>query len=85
MAGRFIVLEGLDGSGKSTQITLLAQGNIMINRACKGLAAEMQTYAWDDKAAERGEEKPVKQADHGCDALRYFVKTKIPSWRTGAA
>lgn len=75
--------EVLDGIRMTS--TLLAQGNIMINRACKGLAAEMQTYAWDDKAAERGEEKPVKQADHGCDALRYFVKTKIPSWRTGAA
>ena len=63
--------------------TLLALGNIMINRACKGLRSKMQSYAWDDKAAERGEEKPVKQKDHGADALRYFVKTILPSWRTG--
>ena len=63
--------------------SLLALGNIMINRACKGLRSEMQSYAWDDKAAERGEEKPVKQKDHGADALRYFVKTILPSWRTG--
>ena len=63
--------------------TLLALGNIMINRACKGLRSEMQSYAWDDKAAERGEEKPAKQKDHGADALRYFVKTVLPSWRTG--
>lgn len=63
--------------------SLLALGNIMINRACKGLRSEMQSYAWDDKAAERGEEKPVKQKDHGADAFRYFVKTILPSWRTG--
>ena len=61
---------------------LLAQRNIRINRSCAGLKAEMQSYAWDEKAAERGEEKPVKQMDHGLDALRYFVKTILPSWRT---
>ncbi len=65
--------------------SLLAMRRIMINRACKGLRAEMQSYAWDEKAAERGEEKPVKQLDHGEDALRYFCKTILPDWRTGTA
>ena len=62
--------------------SLLAHRNIRINKACKGLQAEMQSYAWDDKAAERGEEKPVKQRDHGPDAVRYYIKTMLPSWRT---
>jgi hypothetical protein len=43
----------------------------------------MRVYAWDEKAAKRGEEKPVKQLDHGPDALRYYCYTKLPSWRTG--
>src|SRR5271155_2397550 len=30
---------------------------------------EMQTYAWDAKAAQRGEEKPLKNHDHGPDAF----------------
>ena len=52
--------------------SLLAKRNIRINKDnCKGLISEMQSYVWDDKAAERGEEKPVKQKDHGPDALRY--------------
>jgi len=42
---------------------------------------EMQTYAWDAKAAQRGEEKPLKGHDHGPDAFRYFVKSEIPHWR----
>ncbi len=61
--------------------TLLAKRNIRINRKCKGLTGEIQSYVWDDKAAERGEEKPVKQQDHGPDALRYYCKTKLPKWR----
>lgn len=61
--------------------TLLAKQNIRINRKCKGLISEMQSYVWDDKAAERGEEKPVKQRDHGPDAVRYYCKTKLPKWR----
>ncbi len=42
---------------------------------------EMQTYAWDTKAAQRGEEKPLKIHDHGPDAFRYFAKSVVPFYR----
>jgi phage terminase large subunit len=42
---------------------------------------EMQTYAWDSKAAQRGEEKPLKVHDHAPDAFRYFAKTEVSHWR----
>jgi PBSX family phage terminase large subunit len=42
---------------------------------------EMQTYAWDPKAVQRGEEEPLKMHDHGPDAFRYFAKTEVPYWR----
>lgn len=65
--------------------SLLAKRNIRINKDnCMGLISEMQSYVWDDKAAERGEEKPVKQKDHGPDALRYYCYTVLPKWRIGA-
>lgn len=65
--------------------SLLAKRNIRINKDnCKGLISEMQSYVWDDKAAERGGEKPVKQKDHGPDALRYYCYTVLPKWRIGA-
>ena len=73
--------EVLDGIRATA--TLLAQDCLNINKSCKGLRSELQSYVWDDKAAERGEEKPVKQLDHGPDALRYYVKTILPSWRIG--
>ena len=75
--------EVLDGIRKVS--TLLAMKCLKINRKCKGLRAEMQSYVWDEKAAQRGEEKPVKQLDHEVDAARYFVSTALPQWRTGAA
>ena len=46
---------------------------------------EMQTYAWDAKAAQRGEEKPLKVHDHGPDAFRYFAKSEVPYWRLDCA
>ena len=65
--------------------SLLAKRNIRINKDnCMGLISEMQSYVWDDKAAERGEEKPVKQKNHGPDALRYYCYTVLPKWRIGA-
>lgn len=42
---------------------------------------EMQTYAWDERAAKHGEEKPLKVRDHCPDAFRYFVKNEVPHWR----
>lgn len=36
---------------------------------------ELVSYVWDDKAAQRGEDKPVKQNDHTCDARRYGIHT----------
>lgn len=71
--------EVLDGIRKVS--TLLAMKRLKINRRCKGLRAEMQSYVWDEKATQRGEEKPVKQLDHGCDCLRYWVATILPEWR----
>ncbi len=63
--------------------SLFALRYIMINRNCTGLISEINSYVWDDKAAEHGEEKPVKQLDHGPDALRYYCNTVLPKWRTG--
>lgn len=60
---------------------LMNRGKLKIHRRCKNLIAELQGYIWDEQAAKRGEEKPVKFADHGCDALRYYVKTRVKGWR----
>lgn len=73
--------EVLDGIRKVS--TMLVSGRLKVNRRkCKGLCAEMQAYVWDDKAKDRGEEKPVKQKDHGPDALRYRINA-LPAWRVG--
>ena len=39
------------------------------------------SYSWDDKAALRGIEQPIKVADHGVDALRYALFTTRALWR----
>jgi len=52
--------------------TALTNGTLKIHESCEGLLKEMSTYAWDEKAQERGEDKPLKIADHGPDALRYL-------------
>jgi PBSX family phage terminase large subunit len=64
------VLDGI----KRTQ-TLFATKRLKINRKCKNLINELSGYAWDVKALEKGEEKPLKIGDHLCDALRYVVFT----------
>lgn len=57
---------------------LLRLGRLKINTDnCKDLEQELFSYIWDAKAAERGVEQPVKEMDHCCDALRYFVKTIV--------
>ena len=55
---------------------MLKDGRLLfLKKYCKETIEEIQGYRWDEKKAERGEDAPVKEADHSCDAIRYFVKT----------
>lgn len=67
--------------GISTVASLLGSGRLRVSERCTWLIEEFPSYVWDDKAAERGEDKPVKVADHGLDSLRYAVATTEAMWR----
>jgi PBSX family phage terminase large subunit len=54
-------------------------------QCCARLFKEIPSYAWDPKAKLRGIEQPLKIKDDCNDCLRYFARTKIPSWRLMAA
>lgn len=57
--------------------SLLNQDRIVMHESCTETIKEFASYVWDEKAAERGEDKPVKQYDHCMDAVRYFCYTII--------
>lgn len=66
------VLQGIRNTS-----TAMKQKRILYNDCCKHTFAEISTYCWDPKAAEKGEDKPLKEHDHHMDADRYFVNTII--------
>lgn len=55
--------------------TLLNTGKIIFSDECSNTVKEFASYVWDKKAADRGEDEPVKQHDHAMDAVRYFCYT----------
>lgn len=67
--------------GLRTLASLLARRKIKIHRRCRHLLAEIPGYSWDEKAAQRGEDAPIKADDHGIDALRYAVETTRVFWQ----
>lgn len=66
------VIEGI-----RNMATALSSGLILYNDCCTNTFREFYSYVWDEKAAERGEDKPLKQNDHCMDSDRYFVNTII--------
>lgn len=48
-----------------------------INDCCVNTITEMHSYVWDEKASNRGEDKPSKTNDHAMDAMRYFINTVL--------
>lgn len=68
------VLDGIRLVGMLLNLEML-----IFSSSCTETIKEFASYIWDDKAAEHGEDKPVKQHDHGCDAVRYFVSTVLGS------
>lgn len=57
--------------------TLLNQERILFHISCVNTIMEFASYIWDEKAAEHGEDKPIKQHDHAMDAVRYFCYTVL--------
>lgn len=51
------------------------KGNLFVSNQCTNLIREIEGYVWDSKKSEKGEDEPVKKADHAIDALRYAVYT----------
>lgn len=67
--------------GIKTVAGMMTNRKIRIHRRCVNLRKQLETYIWDQKAALRGIEQPLKQLDDGPDCLRYGVHRKIPKWR----
>lgn len=65
------------GDGIRNMASALNDGLIMYNDVCKETFKEFSSYVWDEKASDRGEDKPVKDNDHQLDADRYFVNTVL--------
>lgn len=57
--------------------TMLNREKIQFSASCVNTIKEFTSYVWDEKAAQRGEDKPLKEHDHAMDAVRYFVYTII--------
>ena len=65
------VLEGI----RRVQTTIF-ENRLFVHENCVNLLREFQSYAWDEKKAERGEDVPIKKDDHCLDALRYGINTR---------
>jgi PBSX family phage terminase large subunit len=61
--------------------SLFASNRLLIHPTCTGLWDELLGYVWDPKAADKGNEQPLKIADHGPDALRYGIMGLRAWWR----
>jgi PBSX family phage terminase large subunit len=62
--------------------SLLGNDDLIVHSSCTGWTDEVGGYAWDDKAAAEGEDKPIKADDHSLDGGRYGIKTTEFAWRS---
>jgi PBSX family phage terminase large subunit len=60
---------------------LLANRQLLIHSSCRELLKEINSYTWDPRAALEGTDAPLKQNDHGVDALRYALRTTRLLWQ----
>ena len=52
--------------GIRTVASLLDNGQLFISSTCTKLIEELPGYRWDDKASDRGVDKPIKENDDAC-------------------
>ncbi len=63
--------------GISMTARMLNTHRLFISPDCPKTIESLRIYRWDEKAAERGETKPIKQDDDPADETRYCVTTFI--------
>lgn len=68
-------------NGIATVDAALVSGDLRIVDVCTNLLRELPNYRWDERAAQRGVDKPVKEDDHWVDAFRYAVYSSRHVWR----
>ena len=64
-------------------LKLLNEGKYLIDKHCVKTIEEYDNYSWDEKAQEKGEDKPKKVFDHACDSDRYGLYTHNLNGATG--
>ncbi|OZC55071.1 hypothetical protein CH289_07705 [Rhodococcus sp. RS1C4] len=62
--------------------SLLLSGHLYFSSLCPKLVAEIPDYVWDPKAAEKGEDKPIKIDDDFLDAARYSIASTRYTWQS---
>lgn len=68
-------------AGIRTVASLLATDRLRVHRSCRGFIEEITGYSWDDTAAEKGEDAPIKLNDHSLDAARYAIHSTRAAWQ----
>lgn len=73
--GRFRVLpaDNAVADGLRETAACMQRGAVKLGKGCKNLYRELGGYVWNDHSID---DRPVKEEDHACDAMRYMVKTK---------
>jgi len=64
-------------NGIRTVGNFLTTGRYFVDRRCEDTQKEYSSYAWDPKAQQRGEDKPLKENDHAMDRDRYYIYTRF--------
>jgi PBSX family phage terminase large subunit len=67
--------------GIRTLSSLLARDLLKVHESCEGFISEVPGYSWDPDKAEKGEDAPIKAADHSLDGGRYGIHTTEALWR----
>ena len=64
------VLDGIRRVG-----SLIGANKLLVNDSLENVKQEFNSYSWDARAQEIGEDKPIKEHDHSLDAIRYIINS----------
>jgi PBSX family phage terminase large subunit len=63
--------------GIKTMSQYISGKNLLVRKCCTNLIEQIQGYAWCAKAANQGEDKPIKKNDHAVDSCRYLIASRF--------